>query len=201
MLTFTEDELEALRSRNHRIGVFFRLDTDPVVRLWLGFGNIAPGVNVYDPTGAIYRGLGELRNVPAFTQLLNGAAERVECTLSGVSGEALEIASGDDAEQVKSKPAALGFALMDTRWALIGPVHWMSYYIADFLAIDQAPADALTPITRTITLSCSSRFTGLLRPALSYFSDRDQQARFPGDLFCSLVGQYAHGFDKNWPVF
>ncbi|MBW7967586.1 hypothetical protein [Bradyrhizobium sp. BR 10261] len=201
-MTFSDDELAALASGNVSIGVFFRLETDPIVRLWLGFGDIAPGVNVLDVTGAIYHGFGELRDVPAFKQLLNGAAERVEFNLSGVSGELLTLASGSDANVVKGKPATLGFALMDADWALIGPVHWCAFYVADFLSVGQQPVDApeATPL-RAITLSCGTRFTGRRRPSFSYFSDSDQQARYPGDLFCSLTPNYAHGYNKPWPTF
>jgi hypothetical protein len=200
-VTFNEAELAALESGSQRIGIFFRLDTDPIVRLWLGFGNIAPGVNVYDLTGAEYKGFGAINNVPSFKQLLNVAAERVEFILSGVSGEVMQIASGDDAEQVKGKRTAVGFALMDQTWAMLGMVHWCAYYVADFLSVQQNAADPMEPIVRTISLSCGTRFTGRRRPSLSYFSDQDQQSRSLLDLFCSLVGRYAHGFNKAWPQF
>lgn len=201
-MIFNDAELAVLESDVQNIGIFFRLDTDPVVRLWLGFGNIDPGVNVYDPDGAEYVGFGEIQNVPVFSQLLSGAAERVEFQLSGVSGEVLAIATTSDVEEVKGKRTAVGFAVMDSNWALLGAVHWCAYYTADFLALEQSTVMLPTdPIIRTITLSCGSRFTGRRRPALSYFSDQDQQARFTGDLFCSLVGNYGHGFNKTWPTF
>lgn len=201
MFSFNDTELAALESGIVSLGIFFRLDTSPPVRLWLGFGNIEPGVNVYDPSGATYAGFGELREIPALRQLLNGTAERVEFILSGVSGEILSIASGDDSDEVKNKSAALGFGLMTEQWAMMGSVHWCANYIADVLSINQQPSDGLNPIVRTISLSVGSRFTGRRRPSLSYLSDADQQARFPGDLFCSLVGNYAHGFNKQFPVF
>lgn len=200
-MDLSDDELAALESGLYRIGVFFRLDTDPVVRLWLGFGKIEPGVNAYDVSGAVYNGFGEIQNVPAFSQLLNGAADRVEFQLSGVSGDVLAIAAAGDADEVKGKQTAVGFALMGPNWALLGGIHWCAYYVADFLAIEQQPTDASGNIVRTIALSCGTRFTGRRRPSLSYFSDADQQTRFPGDLFCSLVGNYAHGFNKTWPTF
>lgn len=201
MFSFNTDELAALDSGVVNKGIFFRLATDPVVRLWLGFGKIAPGVNVLDPDGETYNGFGELVNVPTFKQLLNGSAERVDFTLSGVSGELLGIASGNDAEEVKGKSVAVGFALMGADWSMLGPVHWCAFYTADYLAINQQPADASSGIIRTIALSCGTRFTGRKRPSFSYFSDQDQQARHPGDLSCSLTPQYAHGFNKTWPTF
>lgn len=202
MTSFNAAELAALRSRMYRLAIFFRLDSVPVVRLWLGFGNIVPGADVFAEDGAVYRGLGELRTVPNFNQLLNGVAERVEFTISGVSGEILQIAQGDDAEAIQRKNVAVGYGFMDARWQMLGSVHWSARYIADLLAIDQqAVSDPAAPIVRTITLSCGTRFTGRRRPSFSYFSDQDQQARFPGDLFCIRTPEYAHGFNKQWPLF
>lgn len=199
-MNFNGAELAALDSSNFRLGVFFRLATDPVVRLWLGFGNIEPGVNAYDLSGALYRGCGELLDVPAFRQLLNGAAERVRFGFSGVSGDVLSIAAGE-ASIVKGKAVAVGVGIMAQGWTLIGEIRWCAFYVADYLSIDQSAAAPGQAVTRSVGLSCGSRFTGRRRPSLSYLSDQDQQARYPGDLFCNLVGNYAHGFSKQWPTF
>lgn len=201
-MNFSDAELVALESGNHNIGVFFRLDVEPdPVRLWMGFGDIKPGADVFDPEGALYQGFGELKDAPAVNQLLNGAAERVNFTVSGVSGRLLEIASGDDSDAIKGRAATLGFGLMDERFRLIGGVHWCAFYLADYIEVSQSEADEEGNIVNTISLSCSSRFTGRRRPAYSYFSNPDQQARYPGDLFCSLTRNYAHGYSKTWPVF
>lgn len=201
-MNLNDAELAVLKSGMQRIGIFFRLDTDPVVRLWLGFGKIEPGVNTLDLTGATYHGFGEITNIPEVNQMINGAANRVEFTLSGVDGDVLAIASGDDAEDVKGKEVAVGLAIMGSSWELLGAIKWFGNYTADYLAVEQAPTDNPDdPIVRTIKLSCGSLMTGRRRPSISYFSNQDQQARYPGDLFCSLVTQYAHGFNKAWPVF
>jgi hypothetical protein len=201
-MILNEAELAALESGAVRLGVFFRLDTAPVVRLWLGIGDIQPGVNALDPDGAEYKGFGAIQNVPAFKQLINGKAERVDFTLSGVSGDILAIASGGDAQQVKGKRTAVGFAIMAPDWSLLGAVKWCANYVADYLAIQQqVTADPQDPIVRTITLSCGTLMTGRRRPGLSYFSNQDQQARFPGDRFCERTPVYANGFNKTWPTF
>lgn len=201
MLTFNDNELEALDSGVLRLGVFFRLETDPVVRLWLGFGDIVPGINAYDADGAVYRGLGELQNVPAINQLINGAAERVEFVMSGVSGEVLQISQGDDAEAIQGARADVGIGLMGQDWGLLGSLHWMASYVADILSGQQQPARPGDPIIRLVSLSAGTRFTRRRRPSLSYFTEQDQKRRFPGDRACDLVTNYAHNFNKTWPVF
>lgn len=195
-------ELAALEAGSVRIGVFFRLETDPIVRVWLGVGAIEPGVNVYDISGASYDGLGAITSVPPFRQLINGKAERVDFTVSGVSGEILQVASGGDPEQVKGKRVAVGFALMAEDWSLLGAIKWCANYTADYLSIRQEVTNSpQAPIVRTISLSCGTLLTGRRRPSFSYFTDYDQQARFPGDLFCQRVSVYVNGFSKTWPTF
>ncbi|MCK1503857.1 hypothetical protein [Bradyrhizobium sp. 18] len=201
-MNLNDAELAVLESGMQRIGVFFRLATTPVVRLWLGIGNIEPGVNVFDLAGATYQGFGELQNVPEFNQMINGAAQRVEFSLSGVSGDVLALASSGDAEDVKGKAVAVGLGIFSPTWALLGSVKWFANYTADYLSVEQAATDdPLQQIVRTVKLSCGSLMTGRRRPSFSYLSDQDQQARSPGDLFCSLVGKFPLGFNKAWPVF
>lgn len=201
-MNFNSAELAALEGDVQNIGVFFRLETDPIVRIWLGIGPIEPGINVLDSTGAVYQGAGELAPVPAMKQLINGAAQRVEFTASGVAGEILAIASGGDSEQVKGKRCSVGFAVMDGQWQLLGPVKWVQTYTADFLGISQdITEDPNNPVVRTVSLSVGSLTTARRRPSYSYFTNQDQQARFPGDRFCERTPLYATGFQKAWPRF
>jgi len=202
MIAFSAAELAALEAGTQRMGFFWRLEVLPVVRLWLGFGDIKPGVNVYDPDGVVYKGIGQITELPPFKQLTNGAAERVTFTLSGVTGRVLQVASGGDAEQVKGKRCAVGFAVMAQDWSLLGPVHWCANYTADYLSINQdLVEDVDASIVRSVSLSCGTLLTGRKRPGFAYFSDQDQQARFPGDRFCERTPVYANGFNKPWPKF
>lgn len=199
------EELAALDGGSFRVGYFFRLATDPVLRLWLGAGNIEPGVNAIDLTGATYSGLGQVVNVPSFRQLINGQAERFEITMSGVSADILQIASEEDAPNVRGKECAIGFALMDDDWQLLGQIRWIRRYIADFLSISQGITDdPANPIIRTVTLSIGSLMTGRRRPGLSYFTDADQKARStasPADRFCERTPYYVQEVRKAWPRF
>lgn len=201
-MNLNEDELAVLSGDNINIAAFFRLETNPIVRLWLGFGNIAAQSNILDPDGAEYVGFGEVRELPSFGQMINGAAERVDFVLSGVDGPVLQIAATNDAINVQGKKVSVGVGFFDSSWQLLGAPKWFAHYRADFLTIDQQPTgDPANPIIRTVTLSCGSLMTMRRRPARAYLSNQDQQARYPGDLFCNLVGKYASGFSKKWPTF
>lgn len=202
MISFNAAELAALASDVVSKGVFFRLATSPVTRLWLGFGDIAPGVNVLDPAdGGSYLGFGEIQDVPVYKQLLNGTAERVAFTMSGVSGQTLALAVAD-ADQVIGKQIDVGFMLFGPDWQPLGPVHWHARYIAGPISLDQQLNEDPTksPI-RSLSLSAGSLFTSRKRPSYSYFTDADQQARYPGDEFCSLAAQYTNEFNLSWPIY
>jgi hypothetical protein len=199
-MSFNALETAALAKGTRRIGVFFLLETDTPVALWLGYGKIRPGINVFDPVGREYKGFGELQNVPAVKQLLNGSAMRQDFVLSGVKGDVLD-AIASDSEAVKGKPVRVGYALMDEDWQLLGPIHWLASYTADYIGVSQPPTQLDQPIVRTITLSCGTRNTGKRRPLYGYFTDADQQARSPGDKFCSLVPNYSRNFLKAWPKY
>jgi hypothetical protein len=143
------------------------------VRLWLGFGNIEPGVNVYDLTGANYRGFGEIQNVPAFKQLVNGKAERVEFTVSGVSGEILTvIASG--VTTCRTGQGQAGLCRLCADGAAMGAARRgaLVRQLRRGLSGDCAatPDDPFGSVVRTVTLSCGTIMTGRRRPSYSYFS-------------------------------
>jgi hypothetical protein len=203
-MNLSSAELTALDQAAVRIGLFFRLDTVPTpVRLWGGIGPCKPGVNALDPVdGASYAGFGELGNVPAFQQLINGAAERVEFTLSGVSAEVANIATVEDADAVKNRTCALGSAIMDADWQMVGTVHWPFQGVADFLGVSiEGASEVGGEAVRVIKLSVGNGLTGRKRRGFAYWTDQDNQRRSPGDLFCQHVAKISMVARKVWPQF
>lgn len=198
MLDLTDAEIDALDSSTQRIGIFFRLATEPVVRLWLGVGKCRVGINAEDADGAIYKGFGELQNVPVVQQLINGAAERVEFFASGVTAETLRMAS-IEASDVRGARVAMGVGIFSGSWQLLGVPKWIFRGIADFVVLNQEPSE--DGLMRMVTLSVGSLFTGRRRRGLSYLTDRDQQERHPGDLFCERTSLYSADVNKVWPRF
>lgn len=200
-MLLTDAETKALRSSSVRSAAFVRIATNPMLRLWSGVGDIAAQFVPLDPAGTVFRGIGELVGVPELQQLINGAAARIEFTLSGVSEHVLAVAAGE-AAAVQGRTVHVGEAFFDDAWQLLGPVHLMWRGIADQLSIQQAPSTGIErPIVRTVTLSAGSMLTGRRRPGLSYFTDQDQQRRSSGDRFCERVSLYQQGVEKGWPRF
>lgn len=206
-MSFAPDELEALQSDAIRLGLFLRLDLSPPLRCWFGCGRIDPGVTLLDPSGAEYFGFGQLLNVPTMSQLINAQAERVDISLSGTDDRILGLASF--ANKVNGVACDFGFGLFGTSWQLLGPVHWVRHYVADYLRMAVTPAG--TPadqIIKTATLSVSSAMTGRRRPRLSFLNQQDQAARslqlnptLPVDRFCERTKDYTLAGVKTWPIF
>jgi hypothetical protein len=193
----------ALASGSPRIGIFFRLgvimDDGEPFRMWLGVGHVRAGIDAEDDDGgAIYKGMGQMLNVPTFQQLVNGAAERVTFQLSGVPQEVVSLASGG-ANEVKGAPLAVGIGVFDAEWQLAGNPVWLKRFTVDFLSLQRQQAGAEEAIY-TVGLSARSIFTGRRRPGLSFFTDEEQQRRSPGDRFCEHTRRYALQAGKAWPV-
>jgi len=190
-----------LASGAPRIGIFFRLgiampDGGPF-RMWLGIGDCEAGIDAEDGAGEVYSGQGEMLNVPAFQQLINGAAERVTFTLSGVPQRAAQLASSES-DDVKGVPLHVGLGVFDQDWQLVESPVWLKRFIVDFLSVSRQQQGSEEAV-HTIALSTRSIFSGRRRPGLSFFTDEDQQRRSPGDRFCEHARRYAAGEAKAWP--
>jgi hypothetical protein len=200
-IAFTQAELDALQSDVQRLGIFFRLDTSPPVRVWAGVGDCEVGADAFDASGASYSGLGQIVNVPAVEQLINGVAGRVELAMSGVSSEVVAPAAGE-ADVVDGKLAALGISLFGSDWQQLSPaVYWLWRGFADYVTVAQQSqgGQGIPQQIRTISLSIGTLFTGRRRRGLSYLTDRDQQERSPGDKFCERTVLYSMQYSKVWP--
>lgn len=196
MIPLTAAETDALDSDTLRVGILFRMATTPIVRVWLGVGDFRPGVNAFDTTDEIYSGLGQLIDVPALSELINGVADRISFHASGVSEDILALAEKES--NVKGAAVAIGVAFFGASWQQLGPPRWLFRGRADYVGIQQQ--SGAQGVTRVVELSVGSLFTGRRRRGLSYMTDADQQARHPGDLFCERTALYSEA-TKTWPRF
>lgn len=203
MPTFNSLELAQLKAGLPRFGLFFRLDADQVIRLWLGVGKIRPGTNALDASANVeYKGFGEIAELPAFLSNTDGSADRVTFSFSGIPPAVFaQIAPHVGAQQIliQGKPCAAGYAIMGKRWELLGVIRWQWDGFADFLALRQPTSDSPDqPETWTLELSCGDAWTGRRRAGRSYWSDQDQQSRYPGDRGCERTVLLT-GTQKVWP--
>jgi len=183
-----------------RPAILLRIATDPVIRLWTGaVRDLAIDVDAVetDPT-AIYQSMGLMTNAPAVNQLINGAAERVEFTLSGVaiSGEIAALAS-TEAGAIRNVDVNLGFLVFDANWQVASPTAWPWDGVADSLTVERQ-GSGQTAI-RSLKLSVGSLMTGRRQPKISYQTDPDQKRRSADDDFYDPERRYSVGTTKVWP--
>ncbi|WP_257164691.1 hypothetical protein [Bradyrhizobium sp. SRS-191] len=186
---------QQLERAEQRLGIFFRLGITPVQRLWAGVGLVA--ISDADDGDVTYRGFGELMNVPAVTQLVNGVADRVDFIISGVSRVAMETAA-IESDLVKGATVDLGLGFFDQQLAFAGMI-WLYQGEADVLTTSLDASSGST--TRSIKLSVGSAMTGRRRSRQTVFSDFDQQSSSPGDRICERIRRYSQGVNIEWPRY
>jgi hypothetical protein len=198
-MAISDDQAAAFAAPGTDLAIFFRLATDPVVRLWSGPGDFQIPSDGIEPGGAIYKGVGTLQGLPQLQALVNGVAERVTFGLSGVDADVMEMADSES-QIVRNKTVNVGIAPLDANLQIIGTVAWLRSYEADVLAVDRT-SDKDGKAQRTVSLSVGSAFTGRRRPPIANFTDADQKRRSPDDRFCERTPLYSQGVLKTWPRF
>ena len=188
---WTAPERARLKGETVRMALLFRMETDPVERVWSGIGDFTIPPDLIEPSGATYSGIGQMISVPSFQQLINGQAERLEFEIASVSQEIVALARSE-AITVQGAPVQLGFCVLDEGLQQITPTAWIWDGVADVVT-PKAQGDI-----RTITLSVGSLFTGRRRGSLSYWTDAQQQQRSPGDKACSNVAGYTAETTKRF---
>jgi hypothetical protein len=200
-MSYVSTDVAASFRGSINLGIFFRLDTDPALHLWLGVNDVPIGIPGIDASGTVYLGAGRLLDIPALDVLLNGQAARVEIGVAGVDADFMAKLNAE-APPVKSKECNIGIARLDDRFqpaTQIIPM-WTGY--ADFWAMRQTAAQDQTrgPV-RIVTLSAGTGDTTRSRPRRVTWTASMQRLFYPDDAFCDRVSRYVHTFVVQWPHF
>lgn len=180
---------------SYRRSILFRLAADPIARFWSGHADLDVAGGLIDPDGARYIGAGALLDVPALKALVNGAADRLDFVISGVSAYTLRLAQ-EDAASVRNALVLIGEQSFDADWQNVGPPIWVWRGLADVLTVDSAESDRGRQ--RTIKLSVRSGDTRRSDPQPAYFTDADQRRRSPADAICSHVSKISQGVRRRF---
>ncbi|MEG3086185.1 hypothetical protein [Sphingomonas sp. PB4P5] len=178
----------------YRRSILFRLGSDPAAYLWSGVGDLELPINALDGTPTIYRGAGALLDIPELEQLINGAADRIDISISGVSVEGIRLAL-EDAPSVKGASVHIGAAYFDKHWQLI-EVEWLALLRADTLLV--AGQQTETGRSRTVTLSIGTDFTDRSRAPVAFFTDPDQRRRSSDDRIFDHVSGITQGTSRKF---
>jgi len=172
-----------------------RIETDPVARIWSGFGNLEVPADIVEAEPAIYLGAGELLNAPDFDQGINYTAERIEIQLSGASSRMVALAL-EDAATIRGARVHFVSLRFDDEWQL-EEVEYEAVFRADKITVSSQDEENGSR-TRTITLSIGTEDTNRSRAPLAYFTDQDQRRRSPTDAIFSHVSGIYQGTSRKF---
>lgn len=163
-------------------------------RWWMGFGDLNAG-------GQIWQGIGSMIQIDGLEQAMGTNAPRSTFTLSGVDAEIVRLARQASA-RVKDRPCQVYIQFFEIApggdkmpWAPLDAPYAIWSGI-----MDQMSYGAEGPTQRRVTLTAESIWTGRRRPAYGFWTDRDQNARFPGDRGLEQVVNLVQKTIR-WPVF
>lgn len=182
------------------LGIFLHIGTVPPLRVWLGLRPISITIDAVDEDGAIYRGGGQLIGVPTLETLVNGAADSVDFSISGIdpqTGASLI----QSIPEVRGCPVYVGITALDQYYQPVSKI------IPLWRGTASHPTEAMPTVTgtedRTMTLglAVAAGEQTRSRAARSLWSAAHQKAISPTDRFCDNTARMARGVQPVWPNY
>lgn len=184
---FNETAAAALAGRAVRLAWLVRLGfASGEIRVWLGYGPLVAG-------GETWSGLGEFASISGLEVPLGGTAPITTMTLSGVD-PVLKSKVREASAEAKGRPVRFYMQFFDENLQTLD-----SPYAVHTGVMDQLSVSAPNAETRTIEMTVEGLFTRRAIPPFGMLSNRDQQARFPGDRGLEYVTAM-QSKTTNWPI-
>lgn len=179
-----------LRGQAIHMGTLLELDfkTAGNYRIWTGDGPLKTN------DGRKWQGIGNIAQISGLERPTGGLATQASFTIA--ADKSLVKLLLEDKEEyfnrpitVFMQPFAIDMGPLDTPAAI-----WSGYM--DAPSIDNAQGGSI----RTLTISAESIFTNRATPPYGTYSDRDQQARYPGDTGCTYLSTLIFkNMTSEWP--
>ena len=179
----------------YRESFLFFVDTPEPALFWTGHTDLFVPDDDVLPAPVTIPGGGELVNLPDLEGLINGTAQRVEITFSGVSARTVALATSE-APDVAGAACFIGRLEFDEEWQLAGPVVWEWQGEAQKLTVGSEANGSGRQ--RSITLIVAAGDTTRSRAPFAFFTDADQRRDFPDDAFFSNVAGINGGTSRRW---
>lgn len=185
-MSYLGSDAEALTGQTAKIALlaWFDFDGDPRW-YWTGFGPLRTSDD------QLWEGTAGLATISGLSQPLGTTAQSVTFSLSGVDPRVVALARQQSAK-VKGRDCAVFIQLFNEDWSLRG----------DHLHVWSGALDVMTykgsDGVYTVELTAENIWAARRKPAFGFYTDADQQARFPGDLGCQFVASLP-GKTINWP--
>ncbi len=162
--------------------------------LWGGGFNLVSG-------GVTWTGLGKagvICGIDGLEDSSNLEASDMTFTLSGVDASIMTVFKDEDRADYVGRMVCVYGQFCDVNWQPLCPPFAYRAGIMGTATVDKTP-DGNGGFTRTITLPASNLFAGRNNAPASFFTDRDQKVRYPGDRFFEFVASIQEvSIDQPW---
>lgn len=190
--------VEAMRG-SHQAAIFVRVDTDPPLHLRLGGHDIPMGIDSIDAEGTVYLGC-RLNGIPTLEVLINGTADSVEFSLSGI-----DIATAQSMVEsippVRGAAVHVGITTLDQYFQPMSSIIPLWHGTASHLRRASPPAQSNQDRTVQLSLVVAAGEDGRSRGTQVLWSDAHQKALYPTDDFFKNMQRLARGVQAVWPNF
>lgn len=197
----SEEEIRLLRGAQPNIACFFRAEIGgEVIRLYAGFGDFPVPAGGLETEGGVYTCVGRWGgDLPDFDWLRNGQVQALDVQLSGVDVETAR-SYLYERSTVIGAPAGFGWAVLDERFRLAGPIHWTR---RGYLAKPTLTRQRTEPNvwTRTLGVTLMAGAVKRRRPTHTYLTGPDQRRRegSEDDAFCDRAALLQVRSTRQWP--
>lgn len=183
--------IEELRG-SHSLGIFLRIDTDPPLHVWFGIEDKPANFDSIEPSGTIYTGGGQFIGMPTLEVLVNGSADRVEFTISGIDPEtgASMLAS---IPEVRGRSVHIGLTTLDKYYQPMTNVIPIWEGMASHPSENAAATQSNQNQTLTLSLAVVTGEATRSRPSRALWSSPHQKAISSTDKFCDETARLARG--------
>lgn len=183
----TQEMLSA--GRSVFLGELYKVEfTSGTEFYWDGFGDLAA-------YGETWKGAANVVSRSEIPLGVDDDAGQLTLTMSGVDPDIVAAVRAAEPEIYGRSITIWGqffdevFQLSDDRFFLFGGT------------MDVPTYSAQGPTSRSIVIPCEGEWADRNGAAFSFFSDLDQQHRYPDDKGCEYVYRYNPGVHRQWPAF
>lgn len=185
---------------SHQLGIFLRIGTTPSLHMWFGINDIPANFDSIDPTGTVYLGGGKLVGVPTLEVLVNGTADSVEFTLSGIDPTSAARMI-DSLPAVRGATVQMGITTLDQYYQPMSNVIPIWTGTASHVSESSPATPSGQSVTLTLSLAVVAGEATRSRGSRSIWSSPHQKAISQTDKFCDGTSRLARGVQPVWPNF
>ena len=170
--------------------LLLRIATDPVARVCSGAAPIIIPADSVEIAPAKYLGGGKLVEIPELEQVINGTAQRISITVSGVSQETVRLFA-DESDSLKGAPVHIGVAYQNDDWQ-VTEVEWLAELRCDF------PTASGSHTSRSIAISIGSDDTDRSKAPANFWSAAGQRRVSSTDRFYDHKAGITQGTSRRF---